>query len=169
MLKEAGEGEENACLCLLMRTVRHPKLWLRDERGAELVEAAVVLPLIILLVLGMFWLGRAYNSLQTLTRAAREGARLAVTPTCASCGNTFPSEAEVRAVIDSGLLASSMDPAAVTNFSMQRQVVLNPGSVPEVRGVVISFNYPYDLVLPFIPGSLTTLTLPVTVRMREET
>ena len=72
-------------------------------------------------------------------------------------------------MIDSGLLASSMDPAAVTNFSMQRQVVLNPGSVPEVRGVVISFNYPYDLVLPFIPGSLTTLTLPVTVRMREET
>ncbi len=155
-----------------MRTLRRSKLWVRgtkEEKGAELVEAAVVLPLVILLVLGMFWLGRAYNSLQTLTRAAREGARLAVTPTCASCGNTFPAEAEVRAVIDASLLASSMDPSSVTNFSMQRQVVLNPGSVPEVRGVVISFNYPYNLVLPFIPGSLATLTLPVSVQMREET
>ncbi|MGH9787788.1 MAG: TadE family protein, partial [Candidatus Acidiferrales bacterium] len=131
-----------------MRTLRRSKLWVRgtkEEKGAELVEAAVVLPLVILLVLGMFWLGRAYNSLQTLTRAAREGARLAVTPTCASCGNTFPAEGEVRAVIDASLLASSMDPSSVTNFSMQRQVVLNPGSVPEVRGVVISFNYPYNL------------------------
>jgi len=155
-----------------MRTARHSALWLRgtrDDKGAELVEAALVLPLIILLVLGMFWLGRGYNSLQTLTRAAREGARLAVTPTCASCGNTYPTEAEVRAVIDASLLASSMDPASVTGFSMQRNVVLNPGSVPEVRGVVISFSYPYNLVLPFIPGSLSTLTLPVTVRMREET
>lgn len=155
-----------------MRTDRFLRSWRRrtgEEKGAELVEAALVLPLIILLVLGMFWLGRGYNHLQTLNRAAREGARLAVTPTCASCGNTYPTEAEVRAVIDSSLLASSMDPSAVTGFSMQRNVVLNPGSVPEVRGVVISFNYPFSLVLPFIPGSLATLSLPVQVQMREET
>ena len=155
-----------------MRTRRRSRYWLRgtrEERGAELVEAAVVLPLLILLILGMFWLARGYNTSQTLTRAAREGARFAVAPTCASCGNTFPSEVEVRAVIDASLLASSVDPAKVTGFSMERDVILNPGSMPQSRGVVISFNYPFELVLPFVPDSLKTLTLTVSVQMREET
>lgn len=154
-----------------MRTAGLYKLGLqrtKEERGAELVEAAVVFPLLILLILGMFWVGRAYNSMQTLTRAAREGARLAVAPTCASCGNVYATETEVRAAIDAALVASSMDPGGITGFSMQRDVVLNAGSTPEETGVVISFNYPLDLVLPFAPVPLTTITLPVSVQMREE-
>lgn len=45
------------------------------ESGAAAVEFALVVPLLLLLVLGMVNLGRAYNAQITLTQAAREGVR----------------------------------------------------------------------------------------------
>lgn len=48
------------------------------ERGASLVEFALVLPLFLLLVGGMVDFGRAFYTQVTLTNAAREGARSAM-------------------------------------------------------------------------------------------
>src|SRR5262245_45199031 len=62
---------------------------LADEAGAEIVEDAIILPLLLTLLIGIVWIGRAYNIYQTITRAAREGARYAVLPSCASCGNRY--------------------------------------------------------------------------------
>lgn len=138
------------------------------EQGTELVEAAMTIPLLVMLLIGAIWFARAYNTTQTLTRAAREGARFAVAPTCATCGNTYPTDAEVRAVVDAVLTASQVDPARVTNFSILRGQPLNPGTIPLERGTVISFDYPFTLVLPFTPLGLTSTTLPVHVQMREE-
>ncbi len=47
----------------------------KHRDGQSLVEFALVLPLLILIVAGMFDLGRAFFSLITITNAAREGAR----------------------------------------------------------------------------------------------
>ncbi len=47
------------------------------ERGATAVEFALLLPLLLLLVFGIVDFGRALNAQETLTQAAREGARLA--------------------------------------------------------------------------------------------
>ena len=52
----------------------------RNERGAALVEAAITIPILLLIAVGIFEFGRAYQTWQVLTNAAREGARLAVTP-----------------------------------------------------------------------------------------
>lgn len=49
-----------------------------SERGAAAVEFALVLPVLILLVLGIVDFGRAFNAQQTLTFAARTGARAMV-------------------------------------------------------------------------------------------
>jgi Flp pilus assembly protein TadG len=46
------------------------------ERGAAAVEFALVLPLLAVLVFGIIDFGRAYNAQETLTQAARVGARL---------------------------------------------------------------------------------------------
>jgi len=59
----------------------------RDTSGAEIAEAAIVLPLVFMLMLGIYWFGRAYNIYATVTHAAREGARAATAPACALCGN----------------------------------------------------------------------------------
>jgi Flp pilus assembly protein TadG len=50
----------------------------KNERGAALLEAAITIPIILLVSVGIFEFGRAYQTWQVLTNAAREGARLAV-------------------------------------------------------------------------------------------
>jgi Flp pilus assembly protein TadG len=49
---------------------------LRTDRGSELVEFAALLPILLVLVVGLFDFATAYNLRQKLANAAREGARL---------------------------------------------------------------------------------------------
>lgn len=58
-----------------MLTKRFRRRVERGERGVALVEFALILPLFMTLVLGMFSGGRSYNQNLSLTHAAREGAR----------------------------------------------------------------------------------------------
>ena len=51
-----------------------------SERGQALLEVALTLPLLLLVAVGIFEFGRAYQTWQILTNAAREGARIAVLP-----------------------------------------------------------------------------------------
>jgi Flp pilus assembly protein TadG len=159
---------------------RWPFRWLAgDERGVEILEAALVLPILLTLLLGMFWLGRAYNVYQTITRAAREGARFALAPSCGTCSpaNTFPTDPEVTTVINNALSAASMDPTkvnpAISILPPQPRTgsqVLNPSDpVPnQVQGVVVSFGYPVRLEIPFTTMSATTITITAQVQMRKE-
>ncbi len=59
--------------------MRAPKLRRRPrqerERGAILVEFVIVIPLFMVIVLGIFEIGKAWESNQTVVQAARSGAR----------------------------------------------------------------------------------------------
>jgi hypothetical protein len=61
----------------------------RDERGASVVEFALILPVFLAIVLGAFTGAAAYNRKQDLVSASREGARfaatLSVSPVNSSC------------------------------------------------------------------------------------
>jgi len=48
-----------------------------NEKGASAVEFALLLPVLVMIVFGIFEFGIAYNNYIALTHAAREGARLA--------------------------------------------------------------------------------------------
>ena len=48
------------------------------ERGAALIETAVTIPIVLLISVGIFEFGRAYQTWQVLTNAAREGARVSI-------------------------------------------------------------------------------------------
>jgi Flp pilus assembly protein TadG len=50
----------------------------KNERGAALLETAITVPIILVVCVGIFEFGRAYETWQVLTNAAREGARLSV-------------------------------------------------------------------------------------------
>ena len=52
----------------------------RSQRGAALLEMALTLPLLLLVCVGILEFGRAYQTWQVITNAAREGARIAVLP-----------------------------------------------------------------------------------------
>ena len=49
----------------------------RDRRGAIIVEAAVVLPVLLIMMLGIWEVGRIIQLQQVISNSAREGARLA--------------------------------------------------------------------------------------------
>jgi TadE-like protein len=73
-----------------MRTMRKSgqRAWrrlARDTRGTELAEAAVVLPMLFMILMAIFWFGQAFRIYGTLTQATRAGARAAVAPVCATC------------------------------------------------------------------------------------
>ena len=58
-----------------MRIRRHRII--KSEKGASAVEFALILPILIILVFGIFEFGIAFNNYITITHAAREGARIA--------------------------------------------------------------------------------------------
>ena len=51
---------------------------IRNQRGAALLETAITIPLILAVCVAVFEFGRAYQTWQVLTNAAREGARVAI-------------------------------------------------------------------------------------------
>jgi Flp pilus assembly protein TadG len=53
---------------------------IKSQRGTALIEAALTIPLILLLSVVIFEFGRAFETWQIMTNAAREGARVAVLP-----------------------------------------------------------------------------------------
>jgi Flp pilus assembly pilin Flp len=60
-----------------MRLLRR---WRHSEQGANVVEFALVLPLLLLVLLGIVECGFVFQEYEVITNAAREGARMAVLP-----------------------------------------------------------------------------------------
>jgi Flp pilus assembly protein TadG len=86
-----------------------------ETSGSEIAEAALVLPILFMLLLGIYWFGRAFNVYATINHAAREGARAGTALTCATCGTpNAPLTADgVAAQVKQSLEASHLDPAQV--------------------------------------------------------
>jgi len=82
----------------------------RDTWASEVAEAALVLPLMFMMLLGIFWFGQAFSIYGTITHAAREGARAAVAPACATCGGTNDPSQNAYNAIKSALLAAKLNP-----------------------------------------------------------
>ena len=61
-----------------MSGTNHAVRRFKNQRGAALLETAITIPLILLVSVAIFEFGRAYQTWQVLTNAAREGARIAV-------------------------------------------------------------------------------------------
>lgn len=84
-----------------MKAKKSERMWrgvMRDTRGTEIAETAVVLPLVLIMLIAVFWFAQAFRIYGTLTHAAREGARAAVAPACATCTATTPNQNATTAV-----------------------------------------------------------------------
>ncbi len=65
-------------------------------QGQELVEFALVVPVLLLVVFGVLDLGRLYHAAITITNAAREGARFATMPPGDDEGTEAATQAEAQ-------------------------------------------------------------------------
>ncbi len=143
-----------------------------QDVGAQIAEFAAVAPLLVMVIFGILWFGRAFNIYTTVNHAVRNAAQAAATRSCASCGNTFPTTGSVETdVIDPILSASHLDPAQKQNFTIVHGVIENPSSSPRVTGAKVTLSYPYNFKLNGItccPVALTPLTLGVTINAQAQ-
>jgi Flp pilus assembly protein TadG len=130
---------------------------LRDKKGQNLVEFALVVPLLLLLVIGIAEFGRAWMTKNILTGAAREAARIAAVP------DNVTGLWNGAAAIARGnqILSSASIPTTVS-------VVDSPtGAFGDVTATA-SYLFPVA-VAGFIPGlDCTTILLSSTTTMRRE-
>lgn len=79
---------------------------MRRDSGQALVELALALPLLLLILVGIFEFARAYSIKQSLVNAAREGARTAVLP-------NISTEDTIKTVVNVYLSANNISPDTI--------------------------------------------------------
>jgi Flp pilus assembly protein TadG len=109
-----------------------------SERGAALLEVALTLPLLLLVATGIFEFGRAYQTWQILTNAAREGARLAVLPGM----DDNAVEERVVEYMTSGLLPRADD--ADISIDRDTEVDIGDGTASASR---VQVDYPFTFMV----------------------
>lgn len=103
----------------------------KGDAGQSLVEFAILVPVLMGVVIGIFEFGRAWNVDQVLTNAAREGARLAVIETS--------SEGDVIEAVETALTNASLDSSLAT---------ISVDGVEDDYGspATVQIAYPYEFI-----------------------
>jgi hypothetical protein len=123
---------------------------MHGEKGAALLEAAITVPIILLISVGIFEFGRAYQTQQVLTNAAREGARMAVID-----GST---DAAVRDRVREFLTGGGLTTLPDEDILINRDVTIEGTA----KGSQVQIIYPFQFIVlnPIIrmiaPGDTTT-------------
>ena len=126
---------------------------LKDRRGQNIVEFALVVPMLLLLVIGIAEFGRAWMTKNILTGAAREAARVAAVP-----DNTGLWNGPAATTRGNQILTSAGIPTTVS-------VVDAAGPNGDVTATA-TYVFP-TVIIGFIPG-LDNITLTSTTTMRRE-
>ena len=131
---------------------------LRDDRGAQLLEFALVFPVVILATAGIVDVGLLIKDYQVVTNAAREGARIGAVQGTAV--------APVAARVTTYLTAGGLEGAATTD--VRNVLVPNPAG-PSVPAVQVTVSYPYEyLVLAPLAGLFGGAAIPSAVTLRAQ-
>jgi Flp pilus assembly protein TadG len=120
---------------------------LADERGAAVVEFAIVLPLLVMFLLGIVQFSLMWNRQQALHAAAREGGRVASIPTS--------TQADITAAVDAALADTPFDSSRVITISPNatQPCLDNQGST-----VTVTVTADSNLDIPFWDNTTLNLT-----------
>jgi Flp pilus assembly protein TadG len=133
----------------------------RHERGTSVVEMAIVLPLLLCLVFAIGEFGLMFTQWQTLTNAAREGARTGVVFRGANCvAGTV--QTEIQTAVSTYMANTGVALGSITTASSG--VCAGSGTQLQVTAQV-----PYSFAaLPGLAGLQSDITLSATSTMRNE-
>jgi Flp pilus assembly protein TadG len=107
---------------------------LRNQRGAALIETAITLPLVLLVSVSIFEFGRAYQTWQVLTNAAREGARVSIL--------TDQTDAQVSDAVRNYMTSGRLPNAASAPIVIERNVAFGGSTASR-----ITINYPFNFMV----------------------
>jgi len=128
------------------------------QTGQDLVEFALLLPILLLLVFGIFDLGRLFHAGITITSAAREGARFGTR-------NKEATDEEIRIATRNEALNSGIDLSSSTidvNY-----LDLLPMSSPNGKDdtIRVRISYDFNFIIDFIL-SITNIQIVRQAEMR---
>jgi Flp pilus assembly protein TadG len=107
---------------------------LRNQRGAALLETAITIPIVLLISVSIFEFGRAYQTWQVLTNAAREGARVSIL--------TDQTDAQVTAAVRNYMTSGRLPNAASAPINVERSVAFGGNTASR-----ITISYPFNFVV----------------------
>lgn len=127
----------------------------RDERGAAIIEFALVAPLLLTLVWGIIETGRAFYTINSLASAVRDGARYGA----ASCPlqTTGPGAGApaidvcrplIRDVVRSGF-------QAIGDTLVDGNIQVNVVTVAGDMRILVAADYPYTPIVPVAGWNIT--------------
>jgi hypothetical protein len=137
------------------------------ESGTVLIEAAITLPLLLLVVLGIVDFGRLFQRYEVVTNAAREGARVAVLPGYDAADVV---ERSLQYLDAGGLDRDLADPPPV--YQAPAPVPIDGGPCITLVGVTVTYPHTYSFVggiMNFFGTGFSSTTLTATALMRSET
>ena len=107
---------------------------IRNQRGAALIETAITLPIVLLVSVAIFEFGRAYQTWQVITNAAREGARVSIL--------VDQSDAQVTGAVSNYLTGGRLPAAGAAGITIERSVAFGGNTASRV-----TVNYPFNFMV----------------------
>ena len=107
---------------------------IRNQKGAALLETAITIPLILAVCVAIFEFGRAYQTWQVLTNAAREGARVAIL--------AETTDAQVTTAVRTYMQSGQLPKYDTATVSVERTVPFGANTASKV-----TVTYPFDFTV----------------------
>lgn len=146
-----------------MKKLRQLRALRRDRRGASFIEAAVVLPILVIIVCGAFDFGRAFSTLSDAQRDLRTATRfLATLPAIALCGTDQWGLQQARKLALTGKVDNTgtqhLPGWTATDITMLRPTAAECGSAAGPLVVKLNGRIKYEGLIWHtvgIPGTIT--------------
>ena len=120
---------------------------LRDERGAEAIEFALAVPVLITMIWGIFQMGMLYEANAGMQHALGEGARYATLCTnMTATGCTAPTNANIKTMMTSKLFGPGKG-----QFTVQ-----DPVNGAGFKTLTVNYTTPMDFLV--FPGPTVTIS-----------
>jgi Flp pilus assembly protein TadG len=134
-----------------------------SESGQAIIELALTLPMLLVIVLGIFDFGLMFQRYEVVTNAAREGARVGVLP------NYSTDDAKARA--QQYLTSGGLTGGATINAAVAPVTFGSPAKTVNQVTVTVQYVHNYVFIGPILNllgGSLGNVTLQSVSTMRVE-
>lgn len=137
---------------------------LRTEKGSELIEFALVFPMLLFVCLGIVDFGFLFQRFEVVTNASREGARVAALPGYSDTD----VQNRVTAYIQAGGLPTTAGNPTVN--VTPTTITAASGTWPATQ-VNVSYDHDYlfiDAIAGWFGGGFSSITLQAQATMRDE-
>jgi Flp pilus assembly protein TadG len=126
-----------------MAAGRNTYLFTNNRKGQSMVEFALILPLLVLIIAGIFDLGRAFFASITITNAAREGARYGTLNADYITGVCQATKDEAQ---NSGITLVDSNVSVSCGNTYSCPIAVGTGC-PDNNSIIVKVNYDYDEML----------------------